>query len=1322
MGMRQHDHHTRAFRVIDRSGMTLELSGPQDRLAASEHVRAPPFEMWTKNQIYAAGGKDGSLLALMEVGRRGEQGLRSLRVEPASAVVIAVLVMLPGLPAMRAGGEGGSFGGGSGTLADPYIIEDVWDLQNIIGDLMAHYALGNDIDASATRGWNLGAGFAPLGKSDYHPHGLRGSLDGRNHTITGLYIDRPETDGVGLFGDVDDSASVRNVVLAGCDVTGHAYVGALVGYNNGRVLDCRAEGTVSGERCVGGLVGSVGMGRGVGAGNGGAGTDGTSPPQRYYDVIYGSSFSGNVTATEIEAGGLLGVNDYGIISDSYATANVTGGYSVGGLVGLNTGLVTNSHYPINSTLLNGVHNLTTGGLYEEQYEEWASSGLSLDIAEYNETLVPSGGSYEIGTVQGLRDLLGFADDERLAFRLSSDIDLAADPFLFIPYLAADFDGAGHNVSYLNLDRSFADSLGLFGICWNVAVSNISVVECKVWGHVYAGGLAGYIERGTVSACHAGGNVTGNTTGGLVGCSYSCAISDSYATGSVRGFADVGGLMGVGGYADIIGCHATGDVSGEGYVGGLVGSLWKSSLVDSYATGNVTGSNCVGGLLGYSGASFNNNGRCYAEGDVTGNGTYIGGFVGFNSAYMEDSYATGTVTNSSGTGPYFGGFMGFGWGGGFHNCYSTGAVVDEGAAGPTDRGFAGGVHTDGQSGYMAGCFWDNETSGQSSTAGNATGLSTADMKTRATFAGAGWDLDAVWFMREGVTYPLLRWSDAEPPVAEAGPDQLVGAGVEMTFDGCGSTDDMGIWRYEWSFVDGGDVVLDSDRPTATHRFEDVGAHEVTLNVTDLSGNWDLDTMRVTVADLSPPVAHAGSDLTVDEGTLVTFDGGRSTDDLWIADYTWRLSDGAPVVLHGVAPSYRFDNPGVFVVTLNVSDPSGLWDVDDLTVTVNDITPPLADAGPDRAVEQGTMVTFDGSGSLDNVGVARYTWALTDGTAVILHGVRPTYTFDRPGTFTVVLTVTDDALNSAADGAVVVVRDARAPTAEAGPDRTVDEGTMVTFDGSGSSDNVGIVDYTWTVTGGTAPIVLHGISPSFIAGPPGVYAVALEVADAAGHRATDGMTLTVRDATPPVADAGPDLTVPAGSSVTLDASLSADKVGIAGHTWTFKYDDRPWVLEGVAVAFTFDEGGVYEVALTVTDLSGNTGEDGVVITVVDTGRVTGTVLDEVGRHVEGATIEVIASDGRTCSAKSVENGSFAMDVRHGTFTWRVTKEGHGMISGTSTVSAMGATELDLPALPLRREELRGSSTPLSLIMAIVVITAAVATALVLWTRGSEGATKR
>lgn len=150
---------------------------------------------------------------------------------------------------------------GSGTLLDPYIIMDVDDLQDMEDDLTAYYELGADIDASDTVTWNLGEGFDPIGSATLNTW-FEGHLDGKDHSITDLYINRPTKDAVGLFGQIRYGATIKDVHLVTCDITGQTYVGALVGYmykpTYGVVAidTCSSTGTVTGYDEVGGLIGS----------------------------------------------------------------------------------------------------------------------------------------------------------------------------------------------------------------------------------------------------------------------------------------------------------------------------------------------------------------------------------------------------------------------------------------------------------------------------------------------------------------------------------------------------------------------------------------------------------------------------------------------------------------------------------------------------------------------------------------------------------------------------------------------------------------------------------------------------------------------------------------------------------------------------------------------------------------------------------------------------------------------------------------------------------------------------------------------------------
>jgi parallel beta-helix repeat protein len=206
---------------------------------------------------------------------------------------------------------------GSGTTGDPYLIHDVWELQAMKYDLTAHYALANDIDASVTASWNLGEGFEPIATFGIE---FSGSLDGRGYAITGLIINRPTQNIVGMICYAYDS-EIRNICLLDADITGNSPVGGLVGLNYGTIVNCQVTGSVMGtDWGVGGLVG-----------------------ENYGSITYSHS-SASVSTGQDTAGGLVGANyGSGSISKCYATGHVSVTIdTVGGLVGLNSGAIDNS--------------------------------------------------------------------------------------------------------------------------------------------------------------------------------------------------------------------------------------------------------------------------------------------------------------------------------------------------------------------------------------------------------------------------------------------------------------------------------------------------------------------------------------------------------------------------------------------------------------------------------------------------------------------------------------------------------------------------------------------------------------------------------------------------------------------------------------------------------------------------------------------------------------------------------------------------------------------------------------------------------------------
>ena len=164
---------------------------------------------------------------------------------------------------------------------------------------------GNGAADAGDAYWNGGAGWVPIGT-------FTADFDGNNHTIANLYIDRRESDRVGLFGYVMGSA-IKQVGLVSATVSGGKDVGILVGHirDGGTITDSYAMGSVSGNSGVGGLVGL----------NGSRGT------------ITASYATGSVSGNN-SVGGLVGYSyDGGTITASYATGSVSGRDGIGGLVG-----------------------------------------------------------------------------------------------------------------------------------------------------------------------------------------------------------------------------------------------------------------------------------------------------------------------------------------------------------------------------------------------------------------------------------------------------------------------------------------------------------------------------------------------------------------------------------------------------------------------------------------------------------------------------------------------------------------------------------------------------------------------------------------------------------------------------------------------------------------------------------------------------------------------------------------------------------------------------------------------------------------------------
>ncbi|RLI40680.1 hypothetical protein DRO69_12595, partial [Candidatus Bathyarchaeota archaeon] len=267
-----------------------------------------------------------------------------------------------------------------------------------------------------------------------------------------------------------------------------------------------------------------------------------------------------------------------------------------------------------------------------------------------------------------------------------------------------------------------------------------------------------------------------------------------------------------------------------------------------------------------------------------------------------------------------------------------------------------------------------------------------------------------------TYEDTIILDTTKPEANAGVDQTVAEDTPVTFDATLSNDENGIAIYTWTFIDVTPRNLSGINPTYT--FATPGVYIVTLKVTDLAGNTAIDTVAITILDITKPTANAGLDQTVDEDTPVILNASLSSDNVEITRYSWIFVDAdAPQTLEGTSPTYTFHTPGVYTLTLNVTDAAGNWATDVIVITVLDITKPVANAGRNQTVNIDETVNFDAGASSDNVDIVSYEWDFGDETTGT--GVVTSHVYSTPGTYLVTLTVKDAAGNTATHSITITV---------------------------------------------------------------------------------------------------------------------------------------------------------------------------------------------------------------------------------------------------------------------------------------------------------------
>ena len=558
------------------------------------------------------------------------------------------------------------FSGGNGLTANTaYQITTERDLR-----ALAHLVnSGNDYAGKyfkQVNGISLTGEWTPIGTVGKHFSGI---FNGGGNTISGLKINEPGMDNVGLFGITGTGSMVKNVDVRDASVTGKSNVGGVVGYAGGTVTGCSVSGKVSGEdENIGGVVGMasgdsfVASCYATGDVSGTNNVGGVVGHAGGGSTVTGCYATGAVRGEGDNVGGVVGRAGGTVIGCAALNPSVSGNTNVGRVVDNGSGSTGNiafagmkvtqggSDKPLNKgeNTPDGkdIQNLTTlDGKFDDEtvWTDFDSTTLPALVGVGQQTvarpahLLPTGSgyafsggtgaegdAYQIKNEAELRALAGLVNSGDAAYssahyQLIGDITLTGEwtPIGTVTNgFGGVFDGAGHSISGLKIDQPNGSFLGLFGYTApGSAIQNLRLLRVEVNGKDAVGGVVGFAE-GAVANCSVTGVVAGTepNSGGVVGAAENT----------------------------VTGCHFAGGVSGGNNVGGVVGFA-AGAVTGCSAGGTVRGTgNGTGGVVGFAQGAVTS---CYATADVRGEGTFVGGVAGHAQGVVTSCYATGTVSGS-----------------------------------------------------------------------------------------------------------------------------------------------------------------------------------------------------------------------------------------------------------------------------------------------------------------------------------------------------------------------------------------------------------------------------------------------------------------------------------------------------------------------------------------------------------------------------------------------------------------------------------------------------------------------------------------------------
>jgi|GEM_PF-1273229 len=431
------------------------------------------------------------------------------------------------------------------------------------------------------------------------------------------------------------------------------------------------------------------------------------------------------------------------------------------------------------------------------------------------------------------------------------------------------------------------------------------------------------------------------------------------------------------------------------------------------------------------------------------------------------------------------------------------------------------------------------------------------------------------------------------------------GQSITFTASAADIESTALTYDWDFDYNGEFVADAsgtDLSAPEWTYADNGTYTVALRVQDAEdAASEIVVAQVTVADREPTAAFNRPPGTLYEGSPVVFTDVSISAPDDITAWRWDFGDGQ--TSDDQNPEYTFFNNGEYTVRLKVTDDDGSTNEVQHQVTIANVAPMVA-AGADRTANEGAEVSFDGSFSdASPTDTHTYAWNFGDGSAEVTNSLAPSHSYADNGVYTVTLTVKDGDGGVGADTLTVTV-DNVAPSTEAGPDATINEGGN--FTSSGSFIDPGVDTWKATVDygdgSGVQALALDkdksfALSHTYTANDN--YTVTVTISDSDGESGTDKATVTVNNVAP-TADAGSDATINEGGTFTSAGSFTDP--GADTWTATADYGDGSGVQvlalnpdKRFALSHTYTKNSIYTVTVTISDSDGESGTDTATVTV-------------------------------------------------------------------------------------------------------------------------------